>query len=445
MSSRRPDDLVPEPELGVAEVKRRAVTGVLQYVFRGIVLRLLGFVSTIVLANFLVPEELGVVALGLSFVTIGGVLASGGLGASLIQRKEPPRHDELRATLGLQLAITIALVLAIGSLSIPFGDTWQIAAVMTLSLPVIVVRVPTAIVAQRRLNYTPLVQNDILENVVYHVLTILLVVLGLGAWGIAIATVVKAFVATTALLVRLEPGFIAPSFDPARVRGMMRFGMAFQGLSLVNTGRDSGINFVVAGVGGSAALGLWNLVWRLLQSLTIVLQSLYRVTFNAMARMIDAGEAAAPLIARGLGMSAVAVGSITVALGASAPALVPSVFGAEWTEAAPVVTLACAALTLNAPISTCAVGYMLAIGESGTVLRCAFRYGFVWLALSAALMPFLGVAAVGYSFIAASTVDLVQLAVAVRRHAGLDVRWIALPPIAVAMLAGGESGPSLGS
>lgn len=128
-------DEAAEADLSRSELKRRATSGVLIVGTRGLAILLIGLVGNIVVARLLVPSDLGVVAIGMSFVLFTGLISDGGLGAGLIRRPEPPSRAELGALSTLQLGVTGAVALATAAAADAFGRIGWVTAIMVASMP----------------------------------------------------------------------------------------------------------------------------------------------------------------------------------------------------------------------------------------------------------------------------------------------------------------------
>ena len=70
--------------MSAGEVKQRAVTGAAVDVLRGIGVRSIGLVGTLVLARLLTPYDFGIVAFGATLVTFANFLADGGIGSGFL-------------------------------------------------------------------------------------------------------------------------------------------------------------------------------------------------------------------------------------------------------------------------------------------------------------------------------------------------------------------------
>src|SRR4051812_2137430 len=90
---------IQEERLSVGEVRQRALTGAAIDVLRGIGVRFLGLIGTLVLARLLTPREFGIVAFGTTFVIFANFFADGGIGAALIRQSDPPARADLKSLL----------------------------------------------------------------------------------------------------------------------------------------------------------------------------------------------------------------------------------------------------------------------------------------------------------------------------------------------------------
>lgn len=429
------------PVSAAADVRRRAVAGALLLGVRGIGVRLLGLAGNVVLARLLVPSDFGTVALALSLLAFGTLMFDGGLGASLIRRTEDPSREDLRNVLALQLAGSVLLTASVATAGLLIGDAGTIAAVMMLALPFVALRGPGLIMLERKLSFGPVAAVEIGEVLAYYGWAVLTVALGAGVWGLASASIVKALTGTT-LLLRLAPGsLMAPAVSLRRIRALLSFGARVQGVEVMRALRDQGVTIGTFVIAGATTLGLWALAMRVLQIPLLLFESLWRVSFPAMSQLLAVGEDPRALMERSVAIIAAATGLIATVLICSAPALVPGLFGAAWTDATAAIAIACVGLQINGPLSAVASGFLLASDEAGTVLRSAAAQAVVWVAVSLPLLPLLGVTALGVGYAAMAVVEAAILARGARRKAGARlVRPLAGPlVIVVATSAAGWS------
>jgi O-antigen/teichoic acid export membrane protein len=416
------------------ELRRRAMGGVVAVALRSIVVRGMGLAANIVLARTLTPEDFGLMAFGLSVVAVGSFFTSGGLGAALVRQEEAPSRGQLESVFGTQLLVAVAaaaLALAIG---VPLGTAGALAGVMALSLPLDVLRVPSAIVTQREIQFGPIVRAEVGEMVVYNVVAIVLVLLGAGIWSMGVAVLCRAASGSALLIATSSVGLLRPRFRFSVVKPLLRFGLTLQSVQLVNLVRGQGLNFTTAGLGGAAVLGQWNFSNRLLQPILLLFDAVGRVAFPAVSGLLRAGEDPRPMIEKGmrLAFGATALGVVTLV--AATPALVPSVFGPQWDEAIAVIPWSLMGLLLSSPIVACSTAYLAATGHADQVLRSNILLGIAWVAVAVPLIPVVGPVALGIGWTVAGLVDGVYLTRAMRRLVPVRVLGCAVPPIAIALV-----------
>lgn len=410
---------------------------VLNVVFRGIGIRGLGFVGNIVLARLLLPAQFGVIALGTAIVAVGAGLADGGLATGLLRGPRTPERRDLEAMFGINLATTLAVAAIIAGIGLPLGQAGAVAAVMALALPIGVSRASSSILLERALSYRLLVRVELTEIFVYNVWAVATVALGMGVWGVATAVVVRALTGTFLILILGPIGFIRPRLDLARIRPMLGFGLKYQAVDFVNLARDQGINVLMAAIAGAAALGFWALAWRISQAVFVLFEALWRVSFPAVARLIETGEEVRPTIEHSLRLASGTTGMILTPLAATAPALVRIAFGPEWATSATIVPLVCLGLMLNGPISAAGIGYLYARGRAAFVLRQVIAHTLVGLVVTAAAVATLGATGVGIGVVAACVVDYGFLVYALGRRENIAVVGATIPPFVIALAAGG--------
>lgn len=387
--------------MSVGEVKSRAASGAVLQMGRGLAVQSLGFIGSLVLARLLVPEDFGLVALGLTIVNVGQTLARAGLGAALIAREKAPERGELRAVLGLQLMVTSAIGGLAASLAIAIGEDALVTALMMLTLPLWAFKTPALIQFQRRLEFLAQVKVEIVETATYLVVAIALAALGLGAWSLAIATVTKALFGTATAIMLTPEGLLAPSFRTAPLRPILSFGWRFQanGISQLVTG--TALTVGIGAVGGLAALGLWTFAGRMVAIPQLLSQSIWRVGFPAFSRLMqtDANRDLAPLLERTVGALAVASSAIMCPLAASSPALVPLLFGEPWSDVSLILPGGALALTIAGPVGIVASSYLYAKGDANTALIASTVTGVTRLAVTLALLPVIGIAGIGVGWV----------------------------------------------
>jgi O-antigen/teichoic acid export membrane protein len=421
----------------VEQLRHSAVRGVVALVSRNVAVRFIGLLGSIALARLLTPSDFGTIALGLTVAQIGVAFVSGGVTSSLARAPEAPDRTDLKAALAFQVGMMLAFVGVAAPICLAFGTAGAVSALMICSLPIDALRVAPTAMTMRRLDFGPLARTAIIEAVVFNGASVALVVAGYGVWGIAIANLLRSVTGTVVLTFLGSVGWLLPRWNWGRLRRHFAFGASNQGVVVVNTARDQGLNLVIGAVGGLATLGLWSLAYRLLQIVLLVMQALWQVAFPAIARLLEAGQSAATLMNRGVRLVAVVTGLAAALLGGVAPALVPVLFGPGWHEVPELLALGAISLTVSGPITTLGFSFLWAVGSANAVLRAVVIHTVIWLATAIALITTFGSSGIGISMLIAAFVVRLVLLREIRRHIRLDDLRLTLPPALLALVAGG--------
>lgn len=401
------------------EVRRRAAAGAVTVGMRGIAIRVVGLLGNVVLARLLLPEDFGLIAFAASVTFFASAVADSGLGAGLIRRKAPPTHQELSSLAGFQLLASSAFALVVALIALPLGRSGAVAAVMVASLPLIAFRTPGALLLERQLRYRPVIVVELVETLAFNAFAITTVALGAGVWGMATAATFRTLVGALCMIALSPAGLVVPRFHLQPLRPLLAFGAQFQAVGFVLVARGLVLNAGVAAVGGLRLLGLWAIAERFLSVLALVLESLWRVSFPMMSRLIAAGEDARALVARSMALVTFAVGFLGCVLVGAGPALMPTLLGDEYAAAALVLPPACLSLVLNVPVGVVVGGYLYAQGRADAVLLAAIVHSLLWYAVAFPLLPLIGVAAVGVGSLAGGVSGAVLL---VRAAGDVDAR-----------------------
>lgn len=452
MTDKPPDREAPTetvPRLSGNEVRRRASAGLFYITSSGAVLLVIGFVGNLVLARLLTPHDFGVIALGATVINLATTLADGGLAAALIRREDTPSRAELGSLTALQLMITSTIAVVAIAVALQFGEAGRIASVMIVSLPLSAFQIGGRVILIRELAFARTSFTDVVSMGAFYTWSITTAALGAGAWSMATGTVLRAGV-STAVLVSLSPvGWLWPSVRNIRtLMPTVRFGIRFQLAWITHTLREQVINAGTAAISGVTVLGEWSLASRLMQLPTLIFDSVWRVSYPAMAHLLAEREDPKPILEKAARIAAVAAVLVLAPFAAAMPELVPRLFGEHWSDAGAVVPLASLGLLLVGPISVSATGYLNAANRPGEVLRATLLATAVMIPVSFALLPSIGILALGIGWIVEGSISAMALARYVRRSCGARlISRVAAPTVigAVAGAAGwlaGSAGPA---
>lgn len=403
-----------------AGILRSALRGSAVLATRGILIRLIGLGSNLLLAHALAPSEFGQLAVGSALVTTGTVLSEAGIGAALVRRDTPPSPSEMNALLSLQVAASVA-TLFLTAILVWLGWIPGVSLLMAGALPVLIVRTGSTILCERRLSYGPLAVAELCESVFYVAWVAAVTIVGGNLYAYAGGVVFRALVGSCLLLIRVPEGVGRPTLHLAPLRPILGFGIRFQGVTLVGLARDQGVNAIVLGVGGTVTLGLWTLAFRIMQGPYSLFDSMWRVSYPALSRLRAAGEGVTESLQTGFRFCSSAAGLTLIPLMAGAPWAISLLFGARWRPDGWVLELGAVGLLIGGPLSVVTAGYLYATGEATKVMWSVVLHTVVWLAITSCLLESVGVMAVGIGWCVGAWVDGAGMAWLARKSIKLDL------------------------
>ena len=430
---------LPDPaDIDPSVLRQRALRGVTLVLGRGIAILVLALIGNTILARQLTPRDFGLLAFGMTIVSLASALSDGGLGAGLIRSAESIDRQKLGDVFGLELALTLIFAVSVSTVGIAFfGTAGRVTALMALSLPIGAVSTPAQIVLERALDYKSLARVEVRQSAIYYAFAVVAVLGGAGIWGVAAAAVIRPL-AGNLLLARIRRSlFVLPSFSIHRLRPLLGFGIKFQANSLAATARDQGLNVGIASIAGASMLGIWTLSRRVLELPMVLFQSLWRVSFPAMSQLLAAGEDPRPLLERGSSTATVATALVLAPCAACSPMLVPAIFGEPWHRSGGIVAVSCVGLIISGPISVATAGYLYAVGDAAAVLRATVLHGLAWVATALVLLPWIGAIGIGVGLLVGSAVDAVFLARPATRRTGARLLAHVAPGTTIALLGVG--------
>jgi O-antigen/teichoic acid export membrane protein len=316
-------------------VEEKAVLGIPWTILTYGVQKLITFASTIALAHLLVPEDFGVVALGLLVIALVAYFRDLGIGSVLIVRQDLGDHAKGTA-LTLMLATGVALTVVVTALSPVIAaifDAKRLSGVLAaLSAILLLAGVGWFYesLMQRELEFRKRFAGLLIQSVVYAGTAVLLAALGAGVWSL-VAGHLAGTVAYAVALVALAPYRVRPAFDRAEARSLFNSSRGFLAQGLLGFVQQNADFLAVGGMLGERQLGFYSMAYRIgeLPYLAIA-DPIAKVTFPGFSRMRHRGEDFRPAFLGALRLVALVTCPVGVVLSATAQPFTETVLGEEW-------------------------------------------------------------------------------------------------------------------
>ena len=325
-----------------ASLNRRTAIGVAWMTAARATVRVLGLVSTLVLARLLAPMDFGIVAMAMSIAAALELLTMFSFDAALIQERQISRaHYDTAWTLNLAMAVALALALAFAAApAAAFYREPRLEHVMLFIGAKYVLDNagnPGTVDFRRNLTFD--------REFAMHVgpkLASLVVTLPLAFWlrdyRALIAGMLVGSTATCLLSYVMHPH--RPRWCVAQSRALFRFSRWLLLNNVVRFLRQRSADFIVGRALGSAPLGVLS-IGAEISSLpsTEMVAPINRVLFPSYAKLADDPERLCAGFLTTLGFIALLILPVCAGLAAVADPLVRVALGEKWLEVIPLISL----------------------------------------------------------------------------------------------------------
>lgn len=363
------------------DVRSRVLSAIRWNAAAKIASQLLNWAITIFVIRLLAPEDYGLMAMTMVFVTLVSGLADVGLGAAVVQARTLTGEQLRRVQGAVVLASLLAFAivqLAAPAIAVFFNEPRLTTLVRVIAFDLLIGAPAVLSYAQLlrdlRMRATAAVEFSV--GILASVVTLLLAWKGFGVWSLIVAALVRTAFASAALLV-LAPVRPWPRFRFGEIGSLVRFG----GVSTVNQllqRLNAQLDTMIAGrLLEPAQVGAYSVAMHLASMPAAKLSSvLGDIVFPAFSRLQSDLPLMRETLLRALGILAFVAFPTFFGLSSIAPEAVHVLLGARWSEA--VLPLVLLPLVLPFRLIN---GILLAVTSSMGFPGLATRYQIAFLML----------------------------------------------------------------
>ena len=351
------------------EVKASMLVGVRWVAGARAISEAIGFGSTVVLARLIAPPEFGRAVIALIVAGVATVLVTNAFASLLVQQKEID-EDDVRAAVGLNVTIGLALSVIVLALAEPIstltggGSAGLIRAVSPVCFLAGINAVPAAMLS-RRLDFRRLSFIGVLAQLIGVGAAVALAAGGAGAAAIVVGALVTQAASTCASVMIFRPPLPRLHLEP--LRRLISFGAPNAAGSLLFTGFQN-VDYAVIG----ARLGPTQLAYyyRAFQygvgyqaKISQILANMAFPVYSRLASMDDVRAVRSRIVR----VHAAVIFPLLAGYACLAPTLIPWMLGERW---APVVAPS-QFMTVSGAVTAVLTGtgaLMVAIGRPGLSL-----------------------------------------------------------------------------
>ena len=385
-----------------ADMERRATRGAIAMLLARGFGAVVAIGAAAILARHITPDEYGLVAMALAAIALGRAFEEIGLGDATVQRAQVT-DAQISALFWLNTAVGVTLSIAF-ALSAPlvakFYARDDLAPIALALSPVFLFAAlgaqPRAIL-RRHFRFRALALAQGASLALGAAAGIVAALAGLGAWALVAQSLIQAATLCAGAWIGAWTACRWIPSAPTRADGLaplLRFGLHVTATQLLTRFARNIDNILIGRFVGPVALGLYDRAFQLMSlPATQFNQPISNAVIPALSRLQHNPDAFRKLYRSGAEVVASVASPIAVFSAAAAPAIIGTVLGPTWLDAAPLLrALAPTGLMVSLNIGT-AWAYQ-SLGRSGRQLRWSLFGTAVTTAAIAAGLPWgaLGVA-----------------------------------------------------
>lgn len=362
----------------------------------------ISFVSNMVLARLLCPEDFGTVALIMVFVGFADVLVDGGLGNALIQSKEISQKDTstvFTTNLCISLFLFITIFITAPAIAtyvniINFDLFLRVESVMILIRAFYVVHFS---LANRQLAFKVLARIGLTTNFLATLTAILLAYFGFGVWSLIIRNIALDLIACLLYLMN-QKIFLKLYIDKNSFKKLFGFGFFVAVTNLIESAYSNILSFIIGKKFNVKELGYYNQAHSLEQipvySMSAVLNQVF---FPFLSKIQDEKSLIKADIRKSMMCISFIMFPLMTFLICFARPIIVLLYSAKWLPAVPFFQLLCIAGFLNG-FYHLNRSVLKAVGKTkalfyGQLFVCIFGLLLVLIALPFGMKTVVGVSA----------------------------------------------------
>lgn len=246
----------------MSNLKKQAISGVVWTFAQQFSVQFINFGVQIILARLLMPQDFGLVAMIMVFISIGQTLMDGGMTSSLIRMKRPDQLDystvfvaNFIVSLGIYL-----FVFAIAPLIADFYNQETLKNILRVFALTFVIRSFVAVhVAKltKEMNFKTQMRLQIPSTIIGAIVGVVLAYKGYGVWSLVWLNLIQTIVFTIQnwIFIKWRPSFI---FNKKRFKYHFNFGYKLTLSALLDSIYNDGYRIVIGKFFSPIQVGYFN-------------------------------------------------------------------------------------------------------------------------------------------------------------------------------------------
>lgn len=277
-----------------SKLTERVASGVAWSIAEKVGSALLQAVVSIVVANRIVPMDMGIMAVLTVFISLAQLVVDSGFSQTLIRKSEPSEGDYV-AVFRFNILSSVALYLLLTAVA-PFVASYYgwpqlatVAPVLFLSLPLNALGVIQNTMMVRDMRFAELSTMSFISIVVSGLVAIAMAVAGMGIWALA-GQRLSSMATKSALLWWHSNWRPRKTSTQGSLREMAPFSLRLMTTEIITSIYNNVSQLFIGKIYSGSALGCFNQAQKLVYMPYTLIQSIQSVTFPALSRIKDEEE-----------------------------------------------------------------------------------------------------------------------------------------------------------
>lgn len=277
-----------------SKLTERVASGVAWSIAEKVGSALLQAVVSIVVANRIMPMDMGIMAVLTVFITLSQIVVDSGFSQTLIRKAAPTEGDYL-AVFRFNILSSVALYLLLTALSplvasyYGWPEISKVAPVLFLSLPLNALGVIQNTMMVREMRFAQLSSMTFIATLISGAIAIVMAVAGMGIWALVGQRL--AMMASKSAMLWWTNGWRPRNISTqGSLREMAPFSLRLMTTDIITSIYNNISQLFIGKIYSGSALGCFNQAQKLVNMPYTLLLSIQSVTFPALARIKDEEE-----------------------------------------------------------------------------------------------------------------------------------------------------------
>ena len=277
-----------------SKLTERVASGVAWSIAEKVGSALLQAVVSIVVANRIMPMDMGIMAVLTVFITLSQIVVDSGFSQTLIRKASPTEGDYL-AVFRFNILSSVALYLLLTALSplvasyYGWPEISKVAPILFLSLPLNALGVIQNTMMVREMRFAQLSSMTFIATLISGAIAIAMAVAGLGIWALVGQRL--AMMASKSAMLWWTNGWRPRNISThGALREMAPFSLRLMTTDIITSIYNNISQLFIGKIYSGSALGCFNQAQKLVNMPYTLLLSIQSVTFPALSRIKDVEE-----------------------------------------------------------------------------------------------------------------------------------------------------------